>query len=91
MLGQLGGGYRSVEVPVHVDDIRVRHISLVCYPVLIHEVKMCLPGCRNMVMPKVVKMSKKKWKQIERVYDKLEEVDETRLCGYWEEARSMAT
>ena len=58
MLGQLGGGYGSVEVPVHAEDSRVRHISLICYPVLIHEVNMHLPGCRNMVMPKVVKTLK---------------------------------
>ena len=44
MLGQLGGVCGSVEVPVHLDDTRVRHISLVCYSVLIHEVKMLIPG-----------------------------------------------
>ena len=60
MLGQLGGGYGSVEVPVVVEDPRVSHISLVCYPVLIHEVNMHLPSCRNMMMPKVVKTLRKK-------------------------------
>ena len=67
MLGPLGGGYGSVEVPVHAEDSRVRHVSFICYPLLIHEVKMHLPGCRNMVMPKVFKTLKEKWKLIERV------------------------
>ena len=87
MLGQLGGGYGSVEVPVQVEDPRIRHISLICYPLLIHEVKMRLPGCRNIAMPKVVKTLKKKWKQIERVYQELSELNESRLCGYHVEAR----
>ena len=86
MLGQLEGGYGSVEVPEQVEDPRIRHISLVCYPLLIHEVKMRLHGCRNIVMPKVVK-TLKKWKQIERVYQELKEVNESRLCGYRVEAQ----
>ena len=30
MLVQLGGGYRSVEVPVHVDDTRVSETHQPC-------------------------------------------------------------
>ena len=47
---------------------------------------MRLTGCHNMVMPKVFK-TLKKWKLIERVYEELEEVDETRLCCYRVEVR----